>query len=171
MLLELKKKFIFEHHKKGFSPPEIFKLGKKIEINRMLIKRTIDQFEEISSITDRPRSGRPRSSRTPNLIKSVKEKIRHNPRKSMRKMAKESKISPRTMRRICHNDFKMSPYKLQKRQLISGPTIEKRLARSKNYCWNDSKMARCKILSLVMRSYSLCNRRTITKMIEFWKKP
>ena len=40
----------------------------------MLIKRTIDRFGEIFSITDRPRSGRPRSSRTLNLIKSVKEK-------------------------------------------------------------------------------------------------
>ena len=49
----------------------------------------------------------------------------------MKKMAKESKISPRTMHRICHDDLKMSPYKLQKRQLISGATIEKRLARSK----------------------------------------
>ena len=49
----------------------------------------------------------------------------------MRKMEKEFKISPRIMRKICYNDLKMSPYKLQKRQLISGATIEKRLARSK----------------------------------------
>ena len=97
----------------------------------MLIKQTTDRFEEISSITDRPQSGHPCSSRTPNLINSVKEKIRHNPRKSMRKMAKKSKISPRTMGRICQDDLKVSPYKLQKRQLISGATIAKRLARSK----------------------------------------
>ena len=49
----------------------------------------------------------------------------------MRKMAKESNISPRTMCRICHDDVKMSPYKLQKKQLILEATIEKRLARSK----------------------------------------
>ena len=49
----------------------------------------------------------------------------------MRKMAKESKISARTMYRICHDDLKMLPYKLQKKQLILGATIEKRLARSK----------------------------------------
>ena len=49
------------------------------------------------------------ATRTPNLIKSVKEKIRRNLRKSIRKMAKESKISPRTMCRICHDDLKMSP--------------------------------------------------------------
>ena len=37
------------------------------------------------------------------------------------------------MRRICHNDLKMSPYMLQKRQLISANilVIEKRLAKSK----------------------------------------
>ena len=109
MFLALKRKFIIECHKKGFSPPEIFELGKKFEINRMLIKRTIDRFEEISSVTNRPRSGRPRSSRTPNLIKSVKEKIRRNPR-LMKKTAKELKISPRTTRRICHHGLKMSPY-------------------------------------------------------------
>ena len=49
----------------------------------------------------------------------------------MAKMAKELKISPRIMCRICHHDLKMSPYKLQKRQLILVATIEKRLARSK----------------------------------------
>ena len=31
MLLELKRKFIIEHDKKGFSPPEVFKLGKKMK--------------------------------------------------------------------------------------------------------------------------------------------
>ena len=95
----------------------------------MLIKRMIDRFEETSSITDRPRSERPRTSRTPNLIKNMREKIRRNPRRSMRKMVKEAKTLPRTMRRICQDE--MSPYKLQKRQLISEATIEKSLARSK----------------------------------------
>ena len=52
MFLELKRKFIFKHHNKGFSPPAIFYQEKKLEINR-----TIDLFKEISSITDRPRSG------------------------------------------------------------------------------------------------------------------
>ena len=36
MFLELKRKFI-ECHKKGFSPFATFKLGKKFEINQMLI--------------------------------------------------------------------------------------------------------------------------------------
>ena len=43
MSVVLKRKFIIEHHKKGMRPPEIFKLGKKLKINRMMIKRTIDR--------------------------------------------------------------------------------------------------------------------------------
>ena len=42
MLLELKRKFIIEHHKKGFSSPEILAPNLKIEINQMLIKQPID---------------------------------------------------------------------------------------------------------------------------------
>ena len=131
MSVEWKRKFIIEQHEKGMRQPEIFKLGENLKINRMLIKRTIDRYQETSSIKDRQRSGRPRTSRTPKLIKNVMEKIRRNPRRSMRRMAKEAQTSPRTMRRICKSDLKMSSYKLQKRQLLSTPTIEKRLSRSR----------------------------------------
>ncbi|XP_014788625.1 uncharacterized protein LOC106882455 [Octopus bimaculoides] len=127
MSVEWKRKFIIEQHEKGMCPPEIFKLGKNLKINRMLIKRTIDRYQETSSIKDRQRSGHPRTSRTPKLIKNVREKIRRNPRRSMRRMAKEEQTSPRITRRICKSDLKLSPYKLQKRQLLSTPTIEKRL--------------------------------------------
>jgi len=131
MSVVLKRKFIIEHHEKGMRPPEIFKLGKKLKINRMMIKRTIDRYKETMSIEDRPRSGRPRTTRTQKLLKNVREKIRRNPRRSMRKMAKEAQTSPRTMRRVVENDLKMSPYKLQKRQLLSGHTIEKRVTRTR----------------------------------------
>lgn len=131
MSVELKRKFIIELHEKGLRPPEIYKSGKNLKINRMFIKRTIDRYLETSSIKDRQRSGRPRTSRTPKLIKNVREKIRRNPRRSMRQMAREAQTSPRTMGRICRSDLQMSSYKLQKRQLLSAPTIEKRHTRSR----------------------------------------
>jgi len=95
MSIVLKRKFIIEHHEKGMLPPEIFKLGKKLKINRMMIKRTIDRYRETKSIEDRPRSGRPRTARTRKLLKNVREKIRRNPRRSMRKMAKDAQTSPK----------------------------------------------------------------------------
>ena len=88
----------------------------------------------------------------------------------MRKMTKESKISPRTMRRICHNDLKISPYKLQKRQLILGATIEE-TGQKQTIAEMTQKWHTAKILSLLMKSYLLCNKHTITKMIKFWQKP
>ena len=172
MSVELKRKFIIEHHEKGMGLPEIFKLGKTFNINRMLIKRTIDRYQETSSIKDRQRSGRPRTSRTPKLIKNVREKIRQNPRRSMRKMAKEAQTSPRTMRRICKIDLQMSPYKLQKRQLLSAPTIEKRLIRSKlllkrnkdgmlqNIIFSDEK------LFSVQQSHNHQNDRVLARSLE-----
>ena len=79
----------------------------------------------------------------------------------MRKMAKKLKISPRTMHRICHNDLKMSPYKLQKRRLILGPTIEKRLARSKlltrfltSTVRQNSSITSCQVINDLMSKYT-----------------
>ena len=83
-----------------------------MKISRMKIRRTIDRYKEAMLIEDRPRSGRPRTTRTRKLLKNVKEKIRRNPRRLMRKMAKEAEISPRTKRSVVENDLKMSPYKL-----------------------------------------------------------
>ena len=171
MSLEWKRKFIIEQHKKGMHPPEFLKASKNIKINRMLIKRTIDRYTDTSSTKDRPRSGRPRTSRTAKLVKSVREKIRRNPRRSMRKMAKEAKTSPRTIGRICKIDLKMSPYKLQKRQLLSKPTIEKRLTRCKlllqrikdgtlpNIIFSDEK------LFTVQQSHNHQNDRILSKSI------
>ena len=172
MSVELKRKFIIEQHVKGLQPSEIFKLGKNLKINRMLIKRTIDRYQETSSVEDRPRSGRPRTSRTPKLIKNVREKIRRNPRRSMRKLAKEAQTSARTMRRLCESDLQMVPYKLQKRQLLSAPTIEKRLTRSQqllnrigdgtlhNIIFSDEK------LFSVQQSYNHQNDRVLARSYE-----
>ena len=46
-------------------------------------------------------------------------------------MALEAGVSRTSMRRIIRDDLKMRPYKLQKRQLLSQATIDKRLERSK----------------------------------------
>uniref|UniRef100_A0A0L8H621 Transposase Tc1-like domain-containing protein n=1 Tax=Octopus bimaculoides TaxID=37653 RepID=A0A0L8H621_OCTBM len=94
----------------------------------MLIKRTIDRYQETSSIKDQAVPAPPEHL---NSSKMLGKKIRRNPRRSMRRMAKKAQTSPRTMRRICKSDLKLSPYKLQKRQLLSTPTNEKRLSRSR----------------------------------------
>ena len=76
------------------------------------------------------------------------------------------------MHRISHDDLKMSPNKLQKRQLILGATIEKRLARSKlllkrpkngmlqNFIFTDEK------LSTVQQAHNHQNDRVLAKTLD-----
>ena len=152
MSVKWKRELVLDYHKKGMHPNEIFKAAKSVNLNRMFIKRTIDRFEETFSIEDRARPGRPRSSRTTKLINLVRAKIRRNPRRSMRKMAKEAKTSLRTISRVCKLDLHVFPYKLQKRQLLSAPTIEKRLRRSKKLL---NRMKRCTLPNIVFSDEKL----------------
>ena len=56
---------------------ELFKYGKTVSdiaktlnINRMLVERTLKRFESTGDIINQPGQGRPRSARTPKLIKA-----------------------------------------------------------------------------------------------------
>ena len=67
---------------------------------RMFVIRTIKRYQETGSVEDRTRSGRPCTVVTPKVCKAVREQIRRNPRRSMRKMASTIKISHRSVQRI-----------------------------------------------------------------------
>ncbi|KAF2882916.1 hypothetical protein ILUMI_23251 [Ignelater luminosus] len=46
------------------TPVEIFNLLKQLEITKKFLYRTLNRYNEMSSVNDRPRSGRPRETRT-----------------------------------------------------------------------------------------------------------
>uniref|UniRef100_A0A914CDJ0 Transposase Tc1-like domain-containing protein n=1 Tax=Acrobeloides nanus TaxID=290746 RepID=A0A914CDJ0_9BILA len=77
-----------------------------------------------------PRSGRPRTSRTLRLIKVVRERIRRNPRRSMRKMVKELRISEGSVRNIVKKDLRLRLYKLKKTHLLTKKNQIKDVKRS-----------------------------------------
>ncbi len=118
--------------KAGKSNSDIVKSLSHLKINKVFVWRVIKRFKETGGVQSRPRSGRPRSKRTPEAVKAVRAKIRRNPRRSMRKMANESNISENTMRRIVKDDLKMKPFTLQKRQVLTEATKVKRLTRAKH---------------------------------------
>lgn len=93
------------------TPVDIFNLLKLLGITQKFVYRTIKRFTEMSSIDDRPRSGRPRNSRTPAAIKAVAERIRRNPLRKQKIMSREMKIPPRTMSRIIRQDLKLGAYR------------------------------------------------------------
>ena len=97
MSILVKRKFVVEQYENKKTRSDILRMGKHLNLNAMFIKRTLDRYEDTKGINDRSRSGRPRSQRTPKLVKAVREKIRRNPKRSMRKLAKEYQTSLMTM--------------------------------------------------------------------------
>lgn len=85
-------------HKCDKSVTEIYNLLKKLKINKTFIYRTIERYNETFSVSDRKKSGRPRTVRTPKIIKAVKERIRRNPLRKQKILARGLKIS----KKHCH---------------------------------------------------------------------
>lgn len=116
---------------KGFDEKTIIKKLKDLKITRVKIYRTVKRLRETGSIADRPRSGRPRSVRTQQLVNKIKCRLWRNPQQSVRKMALRLKTSQRTVRRVVREDLGLTPYKKRRVQGLSQLQIEKRLQRCK----------------------------------------
>ena len=120
---------IIEFHKKGLSKHQI---AKQLNEPRSTVIRTIQKFEATGKLENecKSKSGRPRSVRTKKLIAKVRAKIKRNPNRSARKIAKEYGTSNRIISTIIKYDLKMKCFKFQKRQLLSEATKKKRHERA-----------------------------------------
>ena len=87
--MEEKKSKIISLFLNGSSHIEICKSLKSQNTNRMFIYRTIQRYTDTGDVKDRPRSGRPVSVRTRRLREKVRSRITRNPRRPMRKLARE----------------------------------------------------------------------------------
>ena len=81
--MEQERSKIIELFQEGKSPSEIFNLLNFPNSGRKFIHRTIERYKVTGVITDKPRSGRPRSVTTQRLKKVLRERIRRNPHRSM----------------------------------------------------------------------------------------
>ena len=126
-----KRAAIIQLHRAGHSNSKIMKL---LKAPKSTVRDTILRFQELGTMEDRDRSGRPRSARTPAKIKALRERIwriRRNPKRSLRKTAKDMNISHESVRTIVEQDLKMSPYKIRTRQLLTDLQKRKRKERAK----------------------------------------
>ena len=64
--------------------------------------------KKLATCSNRPRRGRPRTARTHFKIKVIRERIRRNPKRSMRKMARSLEIDEKSVRTIVKEDLKLS---------------------------------------------------------------
>lgn len=121
---------IFTLHKDGKRNGDIVKSLKDLSVSYRTVYKIVKRYRETSKTSDRPRSGRPRTARTPARVKRVREKVRRDCTRSVRKLAKEEGTSRATMQRIIKNDLKLSSFKRVKMQLLSKATKKKRLERA-----------------------------------------
>ncbi len=98
----------------------------------MFIKRTVDRYKKMLLTKDRPRSGRPRTVRTPDVVKAVWERIQRNPRHRQTMMAKDLEMLQLSTSKLVRDDLGMKSYRLQKRQALKPLVKEKRLKRCRS---------------------------------------
>ena len=95
----------------GKSPPDIFQTLKKLKISKMFVYRTIERFVETGTVEDRPRTGRPRNVRTPELVKAVAARFRRNHVRKQSVMARELSVSKMSMSRVLRSDLGLKAYR------------------------------------------------------------
>ena len=125
-------KAIIDLYHAGFSCNVIFLKLKAMKVSLSTVKYTVKRFKETGSINYRPRPGAKWTVRTSRLIRSVRQKISRNGKRSMRKMAREAGIGRESMRKLIKEDLNMKPYHFKKRQLLNDNTKDKRLERSQS---------------------------------------
>ena len=99
---------IIDFHEKGVSARDI---QTRLKVPRKLVYRTIQRFKALRTMSDRPRKGRKRSVVTDAKIKQVRERVRRNPERSMRQMAKQLQISRSSLGRITKDYLNLTAYK------------------------------------------------------------
>ena len=91
---------------------------------------TVARFKELGDDKNCPRNGRPHTVCRPKIIKAAHERVKRNPKQSIRKMAQEMNISPKTMKTIAKTDLKLSPFKLKKLHQLTDLQKKKRADRA-----------------------------------------
>lgn len=98
-------------HRCGYAPTEIFNILQKLKITLRFVYRTIKRYTEDSSFEDRERSGRPRTVRTPAVIKAVKARIQRNPLRKQKILALQMGLSKTTVKRVLNEDLGLRAYR------------------------------------------------------------
>lgn len=118
-------------HKCGHPPNVILKLLQNLKINKQFVYRTINRYNSTLSFDDRKRSGRPRTVRTPALIKAVKARIARNPVRKQKLLAIQMSVKRSSLKKVINQDLGLHAYRRRKGHLLNGRLKTMRLNRSR----------------------------------------
>lgn len=94
----------------GLSAPAIYKQLKHRGYARSTVFSVIARCSKTDTAARQSGSGGSNSLRSPELKQRVRERIRRNPQRSLRRMAPQLGISERTLRRLVKDDLYMKAY-------------------------------------------------------------
>ncbi|RVE46339.1 hypothetical protein evm_009058 [Chilo suppressalis] len=120
-------------HRCGYAPIQIFDILKNWNITKRFVYSTIKRYNEDPSVDDSSRRGRPRSVRTPAVIKAVKARIQRNPKSKQKLLAIQMGLSRTTVKRVLNEDLGLRAY-----QRKTGPHLNARLM--------NLRLKRCRVL-------------------------
>lgn len=96
-----------------------------LKVPKQTVSDAIKRFKELGHDGRRPGSGRKRTVNTASNRKIIKKRVQRNPRK----IARETGISERSVRRIAKEELLLKPYKLHKVQRLTEDNKRVRLQR------------------------------------------
>lgn len=125
-----KQQEILKLHQEGKRNSQIVQFLSHLNVNRKMVYRTLKHYAESGELKRKAGSGRPRSVRTPRLIKVVRERIRRNPAQSSNKLAQELDVTRTSMKRILHQDLGLKAFRKRKVHGLTEAQKVKRYERS-----------------------------------------
>ncbi|EYC04280.1 hypothetical protein Y032_0089g2326 [Ancylostoma ceylanicum] len=103
-------------HQDGRTTAQIVKM---LSLPRRTVQDKVRRFRELGNTEDRKGRGRPTTATGPRIVKVVRSRLDRNPKRSMRKMAKEVGIGRSSMRKIVREKLNLYPYRLQKAHALT----------------------------------------------------
>ena len=99
-------------------------ISKLLAVPRRSVYCTINRYKELGTFCYRPKCGRPGSVDTPPSMNKIRNRIRINPQHSLKKLAKDLKISTWFDRNIIKCKQHLHSYKLSKAHFLLSLTYK-----------------------------------------------
>lgn len=129
--MDLKRNSVIALHLEGKSNIEIRRALPNLQLNEKFVHRTIQRYNETGSVKKRYGGGRRCTATAPAVVEKVRHRLDRNPARSANQLAKDLKVSDRSVRRILKEKLKVKPLKKNLSQELTALQRSKRLDRSK----------------------------------------
>ncbi|XP_033213937.1 uncharacterized protein LOC117171001 [Belonocnema kinseyi] len=129
--MDFKRNSVIALYLTGKSQPAIVRELNHFKANKVFVYRTITRYNNTGSIAKRHGGCHQKTATSREMVQKVKKRLERNPRRSANQMAKELKISDRSIRLIQKNDLKVKSYKIRKAHYLTPKQQQVRLERAK----------------------------------------